>query len=149
MGSKRSKAPVGIKGDLSLNDPLRGLRLSAAMTARGLKHNCQICYDLGVTESSLSRWRSGGPLSISMAVNLARLLGVSVDWLVTGSEAVSDLQNCMGREHQEIVMLFSALSPSDRELLLKLSEALLYAHGPAARDQKIDPALGMFTPAQR
>jgi transcriptional regulator with XRE-family HTH domain len=111
--------------DLSLNDSARGMRLSAAMSARGLMYNCQLCYDLGVTESSLSRWRSGGPMSVSMAVNLARLLGVSVDWLITGRAGSDGARRAAGQEQNEVTALFSAVSPDDRQLVLKLSSALL------------------------
>lgn len=111
--------------DLSLTDSARGMRLSAAMAASGMMYNCQVCYDLGVTESSLSRWRSGGPMSVSMAVNLARLLSVSVDWLITGRSGASGLHCEGGRQENEIAMLFSTVSPSDRQLILELSSALL------------------------
>jgi transcriptional regulator with XRE-family HTH domain len=103
-------------------DVARGARLSAAMLARGLTYNCQVCYDLGVTESSLSRWRSGGPISVAMAVALASRLDVTVDWLVRGR---SGQHSATARsDFDALSVLFARLWPTDRLLLLSLSRAL-------------------------
>ena len=131
---RAGKSRMAKVNDLSLTDNARGLRLSAAMAASGLMYNCQVCYDLGVTESSLSRWRSGGPMSVSMAVKLAHLLGVSVDWLITGRAGTSDARQSSGRQENEIAMLFSTVSPSDRQLILELSCALLQQQTAVADD---------------
>lgn len=105
------------------HDLARGARLTAAMVSSGLLYNCQLCYDLGVTESSLSRWRSGGPMSVPMAISLARKLGVSIDWLVTGRAQKANTQ-LSNREFDEAARRFAQLSPADRRLVLDLCRTM-------------------------
>jgi len=105
------------------HDLARGARLTAAMVSNGMLYNCQLCYDLGVTESSLSRWRSGGPMSVPMAVSLARKLGVSIDWLVTGSSRGAQPQSLNG-QFGEAARRFALLSPMDRRLVLEIGRAM-------------------------
>lgn len=126
MESKRKpEKPSGKWDRAAANDAARGARLSAAMVASGLTYNCQLCYDLGVTESSLSRWRSGGPMSASMAVGLAQLLDVSLDWLITGRVGAGKIDADDDSGFNEVMSLFAALSPGDRKLVLELSDALV------------------------
>jgi hypothetical protein len=118
--SRRSATP----GGPGVDDLARGARLTAAMLARGRLYNCQLSYDLGVTESSLSRWRSGGPMSVAMAIELTRHLDVSLDWLIAGRtgrynpDSHPDAMN-------ELIKSFAALSPADRQLVLALNCALI------------------------
>jgi transcriptional regulator with XRE-family HTH domain len=94
------------------------------MLSSGLMYNCQLCYDLGVTESSLSRWRSGGPMSVAMAVELAEKLGVSLEWLVKGGGGGDEADHA-ARDRDEVTNLFAALRPADRQLVLALNRALM------------------------
>ena len=94
------------------------------MAATGKLYNCQLAYDLGVTESSLSRWRSGAPMSVSMAMGLAKQLGVSIDWLVTGREG-PDEEIETGDDLAEVTNLFSVLAPADRQLVVELNRAFV------------------------
>jgi len=103
----------------------RGKRLSAAMTAKGWTFNCQVAYDLQVTESSLSRWRSGGPMSVANAVALAQHLGTSVHWLVLGKDWVDEAPSDLSAQLAEVARLFSHLSPGDRQLVLALNRAIV------------------------
>lgn len=68
-------------------DTFRGERIAAAMRARGMDYNCQLCYDIGVAESSLCRWRQGRPISLAHAAALSLKLGISLDYLLLGSIA--------------------------------------------------------------
>jgi len=43
-----------------------------------------LALDLGVDESAISRWKKGGPMSLDSAARLARVLDVSLDWIVLG-----------------------------------------------------------------
>lgn len=74
-------------------DPNRGRRVSEAMLKRDLQYNCQLCYDLGVSESSLSRWRSGHPLTTLNAINLCLYLNISIEWLLFGRTNTSCATN--------------------------------------------------------
>ena len=85
----------------------RGIRISEAMAIRKFRYNCQLCYDLGVTESSLSRWRSGNPISTANAIKLCILLDISIEWLIFGEirykitceshYKIRILQDCLSR----------------------------------------------------
>lgn len=103
----------------------RGKRLSAAMVAKGWAFNCQLAYDLQVTESSLSRWRSGGPMSVAKAIELAKHLGTSVHWLVTGQDWVDQAPSAVSPRLAGVVELFSKLSPSDRQIVIALNRAIV------------------------
>lgn len=109
---------------VSCNDMQRGARLSAAMFLDGRTYNCQLSYELGVTESSLSRWRSGGPMSVSMAIAIAQKLGVSIDWLILGETDGVGESNGNLSSFQENTTLFATISPADKALVLKLGAEL-------------------------
>lgn len=110
--------------EVSCNDVQRGARLSAAMFLDGRTYNCQLSYELGVTESSLSRWRSGGPMSVSMAIAIAQKLGVSIDWLILGKTNGMEEVDYDLSDFQEIATLFTTLSPVDKALVLNLGAEL-------------------------
>ncbi|HEY1926292.1 MAG TPA: helix-turn-helix domain-containing protein [Caulobacteraceae bacterium] len=113
----------------SRDDPFRGARLSAAMFRDGRVYNCQLCYDLGVTESSLSRWRSGGPMSVAMTMALAQKLGISIDWLILGREPDDDDPTAPAPGLEEVAQLFAAILPSDKSVVLALGEELSKRNG--------------------
>lgn len=116
---------------VSRDDPARGARLSAAMFRDGRVYNCQLCYELGVTESSVSRWRSGGPMSVEMAMALAQKLDVSIDWLILGRE-LDDAPAPSAPGLEEVAQLFAAILPSDKSVVLALGEELSRRVEPAA-----------------
>jgi len=59
-------------------------RLDHALKLRRVHKLHALAYELGVDESAVSRWRKGRSISLDNAVNLCRVLDVSLDWLVTG-----------------------------------------------------------------
>jgi transcriptional regulator with XRE-family HTH domain len=75
-----------------------GERLRIAMRRAGHGKLASLALELGVTESSLSRWCSGHDISLSNAVALSKCLKVSLDWLVTGVETVPPMPCPCGRE---------------------------------------------------
>ena len=62
----------------------RGERVAHAIRARGVKKMLNLALDLGVDESAISRWKNGGSMSLDSAARLARVLDVSLDWIVLG-----------------------------------------------------------------
>jgi transcriptional regulator with XRE-family HTH domain len=66
-----------------------GDRLRLAMRRAGHRKLAALALELGVTESSLSRWCAGHEISLANAVALSRCLNVSLDWLVTGIDPVA------------------------------------------------------------
>jgi transcriptional regulator with XRE-family HTH domain len=59
-------------------------RLNQALQKRGIRKMYALAVDLGVDESAISRWRRGGPISLTHVVDLCRYLDVSLDWLLMG-----------------------------------------------------------------
>jgi len=59
-----------------------GMRLRYALQHRGFHKSYALAYQLGVNESAVSRWKKGGPITISNAIALADALDVSLDWLL-------------------------------------------------------------------
>jgi transcriptional regulator with XRE-family HTH domain len=104
-------------------DVRRGERITRAMLQRGFRYNCQLCYDIGVSESTLSRWRSGRPLSLNHAILLSEGLGVTLDYLLTGAENAVE-GDTFGAEVNELQDVFRRLDETNRGLALKLLRAL-------------------------
>lgn len=61
-----------------------GARLCLAMKARGLEKLCALAVCMQVSESAISRWRKGGPVTLENAVLLCSTLDISLDWLLLG-----------------------------------------------------------------
>lgn len=61
-----------------------GDRLVAAMQLRGNYKATALACALNVDEATISRWKRGGPITLSHAVNLCNALDVSMDWLFRG-----------------------------------------------------------------
>ena len=59
-------------------------RLDHALKLRRVYKLHALAFELGVDESAVSRWRRSRSISLDNAVNLCRVLDVSLDWLVTG-----------------------------------------------------------------
>ncbi len=62
----------------------RGRRLRIAMKARGVYKQYSLAVDLGVDQSTLSRWSKGGSLTLQHALKLSEALDVSLDWILLG-----------------------------------------------------------------
>lgn len=63
-----------------------GHRLCRTLERRGYQKSAAIAHVLGVNESSVSRWKGGGEISMSHAIKLCRFLNVSMDWLFLGED---------------------------------------------------------------
>jgi transcriptional regulator with XRE-family HTH domain len=62
----------------------RGARLVEAMKIRGLQKQHALAYALGVNESTVTRWKNDGPMSLESAVALCGALDISLDWFLAG-----------------------------------------------------------------
>lgn len=62
----------------------RGDRLVQAMRARQIKKTYAIAIEVGVSESSFSRWRNGGTISTESAIKICEVLDISLDWFLAG-----------------------------------------------------------------
>jgi len=62
----------------------RGERLQLALEARGIRKQMALAAELGVDESTVSRWQRSAGLSLEHAARLCEVLDISLDWLVLG-----------------------------------------------------------------
>jgi transcriptional regulator with XRE-family HTH domain len=112
----------------------RGERMMEAMQARGLTKQHALAHALGVNESTITRWKNDGPMSVDSAVLLCRELDVSLDWFLNGTGAMqahkstaqagfsdSRLLSCMQRVE-------ATISDRSRLLLIAFVESLLPEH---------------------
>jgi transcriptional regulator with XRE-family HTH domain len=67
----------------------RGQRLVEAMQLRGYAKQHALAYALGVNESTITRWKNDGPMTLDNVVMLCRLLDVSVDWFLNGTGSLN------------------------------------------------------------
>lgn len=77
-----------------------GKRISALRREKGLKQE-DIAQALGVSSQAVSKWENDQSCpDISLLPKLARLLGVSVDTLLSGEEEKPGCRACAGAEAQ-------------------------------------------------
>ena len=95
-------------------------RLREQIDYLGLKDK-EVATMAGITKRAIDTYvgvRACMP-SADVAVRLAKVLGVSVEWLVTGEqEKIAD------GDLQELINNYSQLSTHDKIILLKLSETM-------------------------
>lgn len=97
----------------------RAARLRMALQVRGVRKRYGLALDLGIDQSTLSRWTNGGAMSLDHAAALSEHLDISLDWLILGRGPMDhgdllqrepiitlaahlqalplDLQECMGK----------------------------------------------------
>jgi transcriptional regulator with XRE-family HTH domain len=63
----------------------RGERLVEAMRIRGMHKQHALAYALGVNESTVTRWKNDGPMSLESAIALCQALDISLDWFLVGN----------------------------------------------------------------
>jgi len=54
------------------------------MSLRGHVKAAGLAHELGVTESTISRWKNGQPITVQNAIALSQALSVTLDWLLQG-----------------------------------------------------------------
>ncbi|WP_041809857.1 helix-turn-helix domain-containing protein [Rhodopseudomonas palustris] len=62
----------------------RGARMVEAMQLRGMTKQHALAFAMGVNESTVTRWKNNGPISVDHAVLLCSVLDISLDWFLTG-----------------------------------------------------------------
>ncbi len=79
----------------------------------------EVAAKAGITKRAIDTYvgARGCMPSADVAVRLAKVLGVSVEWLVTG-----EMENYSDEDLQTLIHNFTHLSPHDKKILLKLSE---------------------------
>ncbi|MGE7367664.1 helix-turn-helix domain-containing protein [Neorhizobium sp. NPDC001467] len=90
-------------------DRARGDRLRQAVGARGPQKIMALAADLDISPAAVSKWMHGHAMSIDNAQRLSDLLGISLDWLLSGAP-------------KEIDASGARLSGMERELIEHLRE---------------------------
>lgn len=92
----------------------------------------QLGLAIGVQGASITGWKKGSYPRADTAVKIAQFLGVSVEWLVTGRDAVSET---FSREEVEVVRRWRAIKDEDRQTLALLLDTF-YGKTQAALEKK-------------
>lgn len=92
----------------------------------------QLGLAIGVQGASITGWKKGSYPRADTAVKIAQFLGVSVEWLVTGRDAVSET---FSREEVEFVRKWRAIKDDDRQTVALLLDAF-YGKTQAALEKK-------------
>lgn len=100
-----------------------GRRIKLARDRSGLTQE-QLGKELGVSDGAISSYELGDTLpSIKNAIALAKIFGVSLDWLFTGAEmGNNEPPNDPGMTEEEIKLLiaFRQAPVTNRKVVLKL-----------------------------
>lgn len=92
-------------------------RLSQTRRERKLRQH-QVAEHLDVSLGAVSQWEQGKTKpNMRNLVLLAKLLNVSLDWLLSGVETVKETQKASYSSNQEKFKNISALSTQEEELL--------------------------------
>jgi transcriptional regulator with XRE-family HTH domain len=75
----------GSSGKSLLQTSTRGERLVEAMRVRGMHKQHALAHVLGVNESTVTRWKNDGAMSLESAIALCQALDVSLDWFLLGN----------------------------------------------------------------
>ena len=71
--------------------------LSFAMEMRGHVKAAGLAAEIGVTESAISHWKNGNPITLRHAIELRNALSVSLDWLLCG-DGTFDIHDAQNRQ---------------------------------------------------
>jgi hypothetical protein len=109
----------------------RGQRLVEAMKRRGIRKQFALAYDVNVNESTITRWKNDGPMSIEHAISVCDCLDISLDWFLTGKGLIDQhkLTSLPGGDADENLMTSfrratRPLTDSSKSLLLQFFDSL-------------------------
>ena len=113
---------VGPRTDREPVDEARGMRLQEALRARHTRKLYGLALDLGVDQSAISRWKSGGAISLHHAAILCTHLDISLDWLVLGR---GDMDKAPASERAtHAALLFQKLAPTVQQAFLTILQSV-------------------------
>ena len=71
----------------------RGKRFDQAMKMRGHHKAMALAVELGISPAAITKWKQGHAMSVDHACSVARLLDISLDWLLMGRNSPDWLQS--------------------------------------------------------
>lgn len=98
------------------------MRVREVLRRRGVRKLYSLALDLGVDQSTISRWTKDGGMSLDHAAALCSHLGVSLDWLIFGRGGMDP----QGRNEKVAVLadLLESFEPEVIASFLKIAEAI-------------------------
>lgn len=109
----------------SYGNGAHGERLRIAIQQRGMRKLSVVACSVGVTESAVSRWRSGGAMTLGNVANVCLALDISADWLVLGRGHMDMHLAGAARGFPHIARSVAKLSPHARRQLHHFLAALV------------------------
>jgi transcriptional regulator with XRE-family HTH domain len=110
----------------------RGERIVEAMKLRGMRKQHALASALGVNESTITRWKANGPMSVNSAVLLCRELDISLDWFLSGTGSINSHKpnaRMPGITQEKLLAHFqrfeATLTDHSRSLLIAFMDSLL------------------------
>lgn len=101
----------------SFSSAAHGERLRIAIQQRGMSKLSVVACAVGVTESAVSRWRSGGAMTLGNVAIVCQRLDISADWLVLGRGHMDMHLSGAVRGFPHIARHLAKLSPLARQEL--------------------------------
>lgn len=101
-------------------------RIFETMKSKGITQK-QVADMLGIGQGTVAGWKQRDcPPPINYISAIADLLGVSIDYLVTGSQ--NPIAYKLDSDEQRLIRLFRASTEENKELILKLATGLSDEH---------------------
>lgn len=110
---------------LASSSAAHGERLRVAIQQRGMGKLSVVACAVGVTESAVSRWRSGGAMTLGNVVTICQTLDISADWFVLGRGHMDMHMSGSVRGFPHIARHIAKLSPRARQQLNHFLAALV------------------------
>lgn len=98
-------------------------RIDNLLTDKKLKR-IDLVRGTGIGESTIRAWIKGSVPSADAVVKVAKYLGVSVEWLITGKETDNQKEINISNEEMKLVKIFRNLNEADKNAVLTLATAL-------------------------
>ncbi|MGV1836911.1 helix-turn-helix domain-containing protein [Rhizobium rhizogenes] len=107
------------------HDPARGRRIRQAISQRKIRKVHALAAELNVSVAAVSRWQNGGHTSLESASALARVLDVSLDWLLLGRGTMDwHRDSTISATELQWVLALRSRPATIRSRLLDLLEAI-------------------------
>lgn len=96
------------------------------MRLRCMNKQYALAVALKVNESSISRWREDGPISLDNAIALCRVLDISLDWFLTGNGSIDQHKLGLAPDdrRERLLRAMGKLPDEAHELLIALIDIL-------------------------
>lgn len=95
------------------------------MLERGMTKLSAMACSIGVSESAISRWRSGGSMTVTNVITVCAALDISSDWFLLGRGNMNLHRGSHVLSYPDIAKSVSKLTPQARSDLSRFLCALV------------------------